>query len=326
MTGSPSPRPVAVYTDLVDLDPTTGVDLLTEAGFEVRVLDTADPSEIVRRALDANALLIGYSPVTSALIAELPRLRIIATQSAGVDMVDLPAAARHGVWVANLPDAATEQVAAHTAAMALALVRGLPFLDRAVRAGIWDGPAHSPRLSGSLTFGVLGFGRIGRRVANLAAPHFRQVLAHDPIAPSSTPSGVTLCDLNELLERCDVLSLHLPLTERTRLLVDDDLLVRMRPGAILINVSRGELIDHDALVRALDEGRLSAAGLDVLPVEPPDPAAPLLQHPRIMFTPHVAYLSPESAEAYVRGQAENVVAWWRTSRPLHAVLGPDQRS
>ncbi|QNP63043.1 C-terminal binding protein [Streptomyces genisteinicus] len=322
-------QPIAVFTDTDDLDPEPGARLLADAGFEVRVAGSRDPDVIAAAADGAVALIVGYARVDAALLDRLPRLRIVATMSAGHDMVDTAEARRRGLWVANLPDAATEDVAVHALASALSLVRRLPQADAVVRAGGWSeefAAAELPRRASDLTLGLVGLGRIARRFAALAAPVFGRVAAYDPHAdPAGWPDGVERHDdLGALAAACDVLSPHVPLTPATRGLVDAGLLARMRPGAFLVNVSRGELVDTEALLDALGSGRLTGAALDVLPVEPPPADDPLRRHPRVQLSPHSAYLSDTSRRAYVCGPAENVVAWHRTGRPLTPVAEPDR--
>lgn len=313
--------PLAVYTDVDEIDPAAGVEMLEQSGFRVRVLGTGEAGRITTEAADAAVLLIGYSRITAEVMDRLPGLRLICTQSAGVDTVDVAAAEARGIWVANVPGAATEEVASHALAMALSLVRGLPFLDRRVRAGEWDGTVERLRRVSETTLGIIGMGRIGRRLAEMASPLFGAVVGHDPfVADPHWPQKVRRVGLRELLSSSDVVSLHLPLTEQTRRLLGRERLAAMRPGAALVNVSRGELIDHDALVDLLDSGHLAGAALDVLPTEPPPADLPLLRHPRILFSPHAAYLSEQSARSYVRVQAENAVSWLLKGEPVHVVV------
>jgi D-3-phosphoglycerate dehydrogenase len=316
-------QPLAVYTDVVDVDPAPGARLLEDAGFEVRVLDTADPERIAREAPEAAALLIGYSPVGAALMDALPGLAIVATQSVGFDMVDVEAARARGIWVSNVPGAATEEVAVHALAMGLSLLRGLPFLDRSVRDGGWDGAAEPLRRPSEATLGILGLGRIGRRLGGLARGIYGRVIGHDPLLPAAAwPGDVERVDLGELLPAADVLSLHLPLAAGTERMIDAAALARMRGGAFLVNVSRGALIDERALLDALDSGQVGGAALDVLATEPPAAADPLPRHPRVLVTPHAAYYSDRSAAAYVVDQARNVIAWRQDGRPRDAVVTP----
>ena len=312
--------PVAVYTDVVDTDPQPGIELLEAAGFEVRVANSADPEIIAQAAQGAQALLIGYSTVDEALLQRLAGLKIVATQSVGFDTVDIAAASKRGIWVANVPGAATEEVATHAFAMALSLMRGLPFLDRAVQAGQWDGTTERLlRLSGA-TVGVVGLGRIGARFAKLMGPAVGTVLGYDPYLQA--PDGVQATGLAELFARSDLVSLHLPLSAETATLVSADRLALMPRGSFLVNVSRGGLVDHQALAQALESGQLGGAALDVLAVEPPAAGEKMLANPRVLLSPHVAYLSEQSARDYVVQQAENVIAWHHRQIPANPVNTP----
>ncbi|MGW8889340.1 C-terminal binding protein [Streptomyces sp. NPDC055749] len=317
-------RPLVVFTDPEELDIGPGVRLLADAGFDTRVVGSRDPEAIADAARDAVALIVGYAQVDAALLGRLPGLRMLATMSAGFDMIDTAEARRRGLWVSNLPHAATEDVAVHALASALSLVRALPQADATVRGGGWSPEfAEVPRRAGELTLGLLGFGRIARVLARVAAPVFGRVVAYDPHADEAGwPPGVERLGLDELVAASDVLSLHTPLTEQTRGMVDAELLGRMRPGSYLVNVARGELVDAAALLAALDGGRLRGAALDVFPVEPPALDDPLRSHPRIQLSPHSAYLSDTSLRAYVCAPAENVIAWYRTGRPLTPVVDP----
>jgi D-3-phosphoglycerate dehydrogenase len=314
-------RPLAVYSDIVGTDPSPGISALEAAGWEVRIAGSEEPATIAAVASDAQALLIGYSPVGAEMLDALPGLRIVATQSVGTDMVDLAACAARGISVSNVPASATEEVAVHALAMALSLVRGLPRFDRSTRSGEWNpGAADALARPSSLTVGVLGLGRIGRRFAGLAAPIFGEVVGYDP-ADFAVP-GIERLGLEAVLRRADVLSLHLPLLSETSRLLDAQRLGMLPANARIVNVSRGALIDQAALLEALDSGRLAGAALDVLEVEPPDPSDALLRHPKVLVSPHVAFLSPQSEIDYVVHQAENVIAMGRSGRPISPVLAP----
>lgn len=318
-------RPVAVITDTEELDPGPGVRILTDGGFEVRVVGSRDPDAIAAAAHDATALIVGYAPIDAALLDRLPELRLLATMSAGYDMIDTAEAARRGLWVANLPHAATEDVAVHALASALSLTRRLPHADAVVRSGGWSGDfTEVPRRASETTLGLVGFGRIARTLARLAGPVYGRIAAYDPHAPDAGwPADVERLDLDALAEQADVLSLHTPSTPLTRGMVNATLLARMRPGSSLVNVSRGDLVDPAALLAALDSGHLAGAALDVFPVEPPAADDRLRTHPRLHLSPHSAYLSDASLRAYVTEPARNVLAWWTTGRPLTPVVVPD---
>lgn len=320
-------RPVAVYTDVDDTDPAPGVALLEANGFEVRVLGTRDPRAIVEGAQDADALLPGYAPITREVIASLPRLKVVALMSMGFDEVDVQAATEHGVWVTNVPGAATEEVATHALALLLASARQLPFYTASATPERWNERAATapPRLS-EQTLGLVGLGRIGREFARLAGPLFGRVLGYDPMLPE-TPElaadlaalGVDRAALEEVRAASQVLSLHLPLTEETAGMVDAAFLAAMPQGSLLVNVSRGGLVDAAALAAALDDGHLAGAALDVLEDEPPAPAHPLVGRSDVVLTPHIAYFSRRTEVEYVRIQAQNVVTMFATGAPASPV-------
>lgn len=313
-------KPTALYMPVEGLDITPGARMLTEAGFEVHQLTRGRIEASTPR--DAVALLAGYGRVDERLLDELPTLRIVATHSAGYDMIDLEAARARGVWVCNVPDGATEEVSTHAFTLTLALLRHLPAWQRRASNGEWtEDQSILLRRPSTLTCGVIGVGRIGRRYLDLATQMFGTVIAADPfIAPEHWPSEVQQSNLDGIFHNCDVVSLHVPLTPQTANLADADRIRHMRPGAILINVSRGGLIDESALLHALDSGHLAGAGLDVLAEEPPEPKNRLLHHDRVLVTPHIAYLTKESEVDYATNPAANVVALFQQGRPHTPVL------
>jgi D-3-phosphoglycerate dehydrogenase len=255
---------------------------------------------------DVTALVITpRSPVRLSEFERLPALRVIATASIGYDHVDLEAAAARDVWVCHVPDYCVEEVADHALALLLSLWRGVVFLDRDVRAGGWNplgaGPLRTVR---GTRVGVVGYGRIGSAVAGRLLALGAEVWATDIAVAADTiaAGGAVPVGLDELLAGCDAVSLHVPLTPSTRGLIGEPELARMRPGAVLVNTARGPVVDFEALVRALESGRLSGAALDVLPTEPP-PQPPAAV--RLVVTSHAAWYSPVSEQ---RGWQEALVA------------------
>jgi D-3-phosphoglycerate dehydrogenase len=265
---------------------------------------------------------VQYAPITAEVLDALPGLRLVSRYGVGVDVVDLDAARERGVWVCNVPDYGTTEVALHAVAMLLALMRNLTGHDREVHAGRWDHRlgGRLPR-PGGLTLGVVGLGRIGRTTMEGAAPWFGGVVGYDPYLPDDAwPAGVERLELPELFARSNAVTLHLPLTPETQGLVGADLLGRMPAGSFLVNTARGGLVQLDAVAQALADGRLAGVGLDVLPQEPPPADHPLLADPRALLTPHVAWYSAEAEVELRRKAARNVVSWAETGRPDYVVV------
>jgi len=323
-------RPLAVYTDADDLDPTPGMELLEAHGFRVDYLRTTDPEAIIAGARDAEALLVGYAQISAEMIAALPNLRIIALASSGVDNVDLDAARENGVCVANLPALAAEEVASHAIALALSLLREVPFFAARAAEGDWlSRPPFAPARVSATRLGLVGLGHIGSVTAQQACGLFGEIVGYDPYLPDTPETaahlaslGVRRVALDELLSTSGVVSLHLPLTDETHHLIDARALAAMPAGSTLVNASRGGLVDPDALRSAIDSGHLRGAALDVLDVEPAPVGHPLVGHPRILLTPHVGYLSDHTLREYIRVQAQNVVSFRERGLPDHTVVAP----
>ena len=310
------------FTDYVQPDLDLETRLLTAAGVEpvVGESDCATPDEVIALARDSSiqALVVQYAPITGEVLQALPHVRIVSLPQVGLDSVDLGAAIEHGVWITNVPDGNMTEVATHALAMSLSLIRQLPLYDRSVRAGEWNYEAAGVlRRPGVLTFGLLGLGRIGRMVAKLADPCFGRILAHDPYAREDDwPSSVERADaIEQLFRESDVLSLHLPLSDESRGLVGQRLLSLMKPGSFLVNVSRGPILEIPALLSALDDGGLAGAALDVLPEEPPTADSAVLDHPKVLLSPHAAFYSQESDEEMRRRSIENILALYKGGRP-----------
>jgi D-3-phosphoglycerate dehydrogenase / 2-oxoglutarate reductase len=296
-------------------------EVLNSAGHELVIASCRTPEDVIEAAAGVDALIVQYAPITADVFEALPQLRLVSRYGVGVDVVDTDAARGHEVWVCNVPDYGTSEVALHAVAMLLALLRNLAGHDREVRAGRWNyqlgGELHRPS---SLTLGVVGLGRIGRMTAERAGPWFGTVVGYDPYLPDTEWPGFERLGLEELFARSSAITLHLPLTDSTRGFVGTDLLGRMPAGSYLVNTSRGGLVDLDALIEALDSGRLAGVALDVLLQEPPPKDHPLLTHPRALITPHVAWYSAEAEVELRRKAAQNIVDWARTGRPTYAIV------
>ena len=266
--------------------------------------------------------LLSFEPVTAADLARLPSLRVIATPSVGVDHVDVDAATQHGIWVCHVPDYCVDEMADHALALLLALVRGVVELDRSVRAGIWSHEAAGTlrRLS-DVRLGVIGFGRIGRALASRAQALGMDVCAHDPFVSDEeiSAAGVRPATLGELLQASTAVSIHAPLTTETRRLIGSRELALLPAGAYVVNVSRGGLVDTNALLEALESGRLGGVALDVLDVEPPSLEARAPAAPRLVVNPHAGWYSEQAEDAVFRRASESARDALEGRRPVGAV-------
>jgi phosphoglycerate dehydrogenase-like enzyme len=317
--------PLIVYR----LQPWAFVDQLVfescPAGFDI-VGMPRDASPADRAGLLAEAdFLMGSWVTTSVKLTEddfraAPRLKLLQLMSAGYEHVDLDLAARYGVPVAHFGDAMASVVAEHTLLLMLAVYRRLLQLDAAVRSGAWRRDEPVLRELRGKRVGLIGLGSIGREVALRLQPFQTELTyftRHRLAAEHERELGIEYASFDALLERSDVVSLHVPLAPSTRGLIGQRELARMRPGAILINTSRGGVVDQAAPADALHLGALAGAGLDVLEPEPPDPAAPLLGLPNVVFTPHTAGQADHVWPRIVRTCFANIDRVARGEAPLH---------
>ncbi|MEM7219648.1 MAG: C-terminal binding protein [Pseudomonadota bacterium] len=261
---------------------------------EIREIAAPTPEAFAAGARDADAIITSWGiRIDRSIIEQLERCVVIGVGSVGVDMVDVAAATEAGIVVTNVPDVFIEEVADHAMMLLLGAARQTKRMEEMVHAGDWyrGRPLlnHTPRLLGR-TLGLLGFGNVSRCMLKRAAGFGLRVLAHDPYVSELTigEAGAEPVSFGELLERSDYLSLHAPLNDETRHILNADALARMQPSAIVVNTARGPLIDESALIDALRDGVIAAAGLDVLEQEPIDPANPLLEMSNVIITPHVA--------------------------------------
>ncbi|GCB43972.1 C-terminal binding protein [Streptomyces sp. NL15-2K] len=321
----PSSRPGTVLlTDHAWPDDSVERSVVEEAGHTL-VTGPAEPAsaeaieELVAEHRPAG-ILTCWAPVSATAVEASANLRIVARLGVGLDNIAVDAATERGVWVTNVPDYCVEEVSDHAVGMVLAWTRGLAVFDREVRAGRWDPASARLRRLSTLTCGVVGYGRIGRATVRKLGAFGCRILAHDPHPPKDVP-GVEMVGLEDLLRRSDVVILHVPLTPGTHHIIGTEQLSLMRPGGLLVNVSRGGLVDTDAVIKALDSGHLGGAAFDVLETEPHVPAG-LLDRPGALLTPHVAFSSDASVIELRRRAAEEVVRILADEAPAHACNSP----
>jgi D-3-phosphoglycerate dehydrogenase len=290
-----------------------GIAVLERAGVDV-VSCVGSPCESLHAALgDARGLIVrSETRVDAALLARAPRLEVVARAGVGVDAIDVDAATAAGIVVVNTPSANTIAATEHTFAMLLSGMRNVPQAHASLQQARWDRkPFVGHELFGK-TLGIVGLGRIGANVAVRALAFGMRVLAHDPYVSASRAGalGVELAGFQELLRAADVVTLHVPLTLQTRTMIDARALASMRQDAALVNCARGGVIDLEALLSALDAGRLRFAAIDVVPEEPPprgSASARVLTHPRVVATPHLGGSTFEALERIALELAEDVV-------------------
>ena len=276
---------------------------------------------VIEQCAGAEALIIMYAPLTRRVIQHLKRCKIIARYGVGVDTIDLKAAAEFGIIASNVPDYGTQEVSDHALAMMLTLSRKIGIANAQIKQGIWDfrlaRPIHRHQLQ---TLGVIGIGRIGAAMAHKTHALGMKVIAYDPYVPRArVPDYVTMVGFDELMRRSDVVSVHCPLTDETRLMVDAKMLGLMKPTAYLINTARGNIVDETALERMLADKTIAGVALDVFASEPAPASSPLMKYDNFICTPHMAWHSTESAQELKRKAAEEVGRVLRGEPPMYQV-------
>ncbi|MFF7291016.1 C-terminal binding protein [Microbacterium sp. NPDC008134] len=294
-----------------DLPGTVIEDTLRSAGLRAERAASPASDDLAAAGTDAVGLVVQWAPITAEVLDRMPNLRIISRVGIGYDMIDVEAATARGIAVANTPSYCIEEVAAHTVAMIMTQARGLPAYDRAVRAGTWKAVDAQPLAvrPSTTTVSVLGFGRIGSIVARGCRALGFRVLVADPYASADSirAAGCEPVEIPDAVAQADILTLHVPLTETTRHLIDAESIATMRPGAVVVNTCRGPLVDERALVDALRSGRLGAAALDVFDGEPLAADSPLRDLDQVLLSPHAAWFSPEALADLPVHAARNII-------------------
>ena len=277
------------------------------------------PSEKLR---DCIAVIVGDSVISEASLEEAEDLRLVQKAGVGVNTIDLDACTKRGIYVCNLPGVNSIDVAEYVIGAMISSLRDFPRMDRAARKAAWD---ERPRLIGERltgkTIGIIGLGRIGREVVRLLKPFNVEVLAYDPYISEDLAENLNVerTDLETLLSRSDIVTIHTPLTEETRGLIGEEELNLMKPTAILINTARGSIVDEEALYRALRSGRIKSAVIDVWAEEPLKPGNPLLELENVQLSVHTASWTRQVFEDIMRLSAENVIRIIKGDEPLNIV-------
>lgn len=312
-----------VIADSIFLDANVEQEILGKVGAKIRKYQMYDPVELKELTKSTDGIIASVAPIKRDVISNLEHARGIVCYGVGYDNVDVKAATEKGILVCNVPDFMTYEVAEHTMALILASVRKIPWADRYARTeawkrnGIrsWNNFRPLSYLDGRVV-GIVGFGRIGRQVAELCQAFHMKVIAFDPYVPSeiARKMSVDLVDLPTLMKNSDIVSVNAFLSDETFHLIDEDELVLMKPSAIIVNTSRGKIINNEALARFLSEKKIAGAALDVLEQEPADPSSPLMKLDNIIITPHIAGMS-EKASLNSRRLASEEMARILTGAP-----------
>jgi len=290
---------------------------------QVTLYDQTPSDQIVNRCQDADIVITNKVPFDRDTINKLPKLKYIGVSATGVDHIDVKAAHEQGVTVTNVPFYATESTAQHTLALMLELTNQAGHHHHLVKQGRWHRSSHFCFYDGQLielfgkTLGLIGFGAIGQKVAQLAKT-FGMAIKVYTRTPKSTVSGVEFVDWSRLLQASDVLSLHCPLTQQTQHLINQQTIANMKDNALLINTSRGGLIDQKALAKALRSGKIAAAALDVMTPEPPHADNPLVGLDNCIITPHIAWATYQARSRLLSEVAANVASYLQ-DEPRHNV-------
>lgn len=299
------------------------IEVAKQIGADAIFIKHIDYSKIYKEISDCDALVIQYLRIDDDLLDHMPKCKIIVRSAIGVNNIDLKACADRGVMVANVPDYMQGEVADHIMAMFLAVNRKIVYLNKRVREGSWSAEDARPmHLLKTHTFGILGCGQIGQMTAARAQAFGMKVYGYDPYLPREIfkAANITPVDtLDEFFSTIDHVSIHMPLTEETRHMVNYKRLCQLKPHSIVLNSSRGPVLSSEGLYRALKEERIYGAGLDVLEEEPPSHPMALGEFDTVLFSPHIAYYSQEGEINMKRKSFEEVVRFFTEGRPKHWV-------
>lgn len=306
------------------LDPAKNA--LAPINAELKLASEPTVDAILDVARDADGLMVTYGKIPAELIEQLEKCKVIARFGIGVDNIDIAAATKKGIMVTYVPDYCIDEVSDHAMAMLLSLIRKVPFSNQLVQSGRWEMPAVVPigRIRGK-TLGLVGFGNIPQLVAVKAHAFGMNVIASDPFIDSGIPKskGVELVEFDDLLARSDYVSIHAPLTPATENLFSTDTFTKMKSTAVLVNTARGPLVDGDALCAALDAGQISAAALDVAPVEPLPADSALLNRDNLILSPHTGFYSTDALAELQTKAAKDVVAVLSGKQAVYPINAKD---
>ena len=288
-------------------------EILTSAGFEVKYQTNLSKEDLFKIIPDFHVLIVrSATQVDAELISKMEKMELIGRAGAGVDNIDVPAATRKGILVMNTPGGNTISAAEHTMALLLAMTKKIPQANISLHLKKWDRKKNQGTELFGKTLGLIGFGKIGKDVALRAKAFGMKIIAHDPIhnPASASDLGIQLVTLDEIWKNSDIISVHTPLNDRTKNLISYDTLCKCKTGVAIINCARGGIVNEKDLLRALKEGTVSSAGLDVFETEPPDFSIGLISHPSVVSTPHLGASTEEAQQKVAVQIAEQAIHYF----------------
>jgi D-3-phosphoglycerate dehydrogenase len=317
-----SERLRVVITDYEYPDLSQEEKVLAAIGAELVPCQCKTEDEVIDMAADADGVLNQYTGITRRVLNALKKCKVIVRYGIGVDTIDIEAATEAGILVCNVPHYCLHEVSDHAMALLLSCIRKIPEITHTVRQGKWSYKLHRPmdRIHGS-TLGIVGLGNIGRMVAKKAQPWGVRILANDPYIEDEVFSshGAIKASFEQVLQESDFISVHVPLTAETYHMFSYEQFTKMKKTAYFVNTSRGKVLDEKGLCRALKEGRLAGAALDVMEKEPPDANHPLFEFSNVLITPHIAWFSERSAIDLQRMAAEEVARVLKGEAPFSPI-------
>ena len=298
-------------------------EIFAKHGIEYETAQCRSEAEVIEKVRDADAVSTAYCDINKNVIAAMKKCRVLVRYGIGYDVIDVEAATKAGIAVCNIPDYCIQDVALHSLAMILNSIRKITMYDRSVRRNEWNSscgyPVHRPEM---LTLGLLGFGNIARRTAEFAKPLGFKMLAYDPYLPKGVfdEAGIPGVSLDELLAASDIVSVHAPLTPETRHIINKNTIAKMKDGVMIVNTSRGGLVNLPDLIAAINSGKVMAANLDVVDPEPfTGPNRDILAHENVTVTPHCSFNSIEAAKELHTKVAESACAVLTGKKPRNIV-------
>lgn len=305
------------------LDYSIQAEIFKKNGIEFILEDCQTEDEIIEKCKDADILLVIYRKITPRIMDALKNCKVILRYGIGYDVIDVPAATERGIKVCNSPTHCLDEVATHTVAMMLAIVRQLVIYNESVKSGKWlANVGIKPHRLSSQTIGLIGFGNIARRVAEFVKGFGMKIVVYDPFVTQDVCDtyGVKAVSMEELFKRSDIISIHVPLMESTEHLINKETIAKMKDGVMIVNTSRGKIVCEKDLLDAVKSGKVEAAALDVIESEPIDRANhEVFETGRIIVSPHAAYNSVEAEQEMMKVLAETAVAVLNGDNPKNIV-------